>query len=197
MKQGNLFNKIDTYSCISEITPDEIGHMEDEFGETCAIFVLDSTGFTRISREKGTLFYLYFISKLRRICRKLFPQHNAIDFRFHADNAFAEFKTVDEAVLCARSVVDHFAEKKLNMGKEIFQSCIGIGYGEVVRCNYEGVFGNEMNFTAKLGEDVAEAGQILLTENAYNNISTPITDTSIESVRVSGVDLTYYKVLSF
>ena len=196
MKQGRLFNRIDDFDCVSQLTAEEISKLNQDFGETCALMVLDSTGFTRITREKGSLFYLYHISNMRRKCRELFPEFNAIDFRFHADNAFAEFESVQQAIDFAAAITRYFAEEQISLGNEIFQSCIGIGYGPVVRCDIEGVFGDEMNVTCKLGEDVAEAGEILLTENAFKNCDVSEDQTDVRTVSVSGVDLNCYKLLN-
>ena len=44
---------------------------------------------------------------------------------------------------------------------------VGIGYGEVLRIGDTDVFGTEVNAAAKLGEDTAQAGEILLTAAVY------------------------------
>ncbi|NRA43065.1 MAG: hypothetical protein HRU21_12275 [Pseudomonadales bacterium] len=185
MKQGNLFNKIQNYSCITEITKQEMDLFDSEFGEVCAIFVLDSTGFTRITREKGSLYFLYFVKNLRQKCIEIFADSNVIDYRFHADNVFAEFPDVESALECAKAIHEYFDSEKFMMNEyEHFQSCIGIGYGRGVRCDVEGVFGDEMNTTCKLGEDVAEAGETLLTESAYQSVRLPLERVSVASVEV-------------
>jgi adenylate cyclase len=195
VKQGNLFSKIEDYSCITEITKEEIIVFDNEFGETCALFVLDSTGFTRITREKGNLYFLFFVKTLRQKCIEVFAESNVIDYRFHADNVFAEFPDVKSALECAEIIHDYFEKEKFMMNAdEYFQSCIGIGYGRVVRCDVEGVFGDEMNTTCKLGEDVASAGETLLTENAYRCVDIADHKVSVDSVKVSGVDINFYKL---
>ena len=55
--------------------------------------------------------------------------------------------------------------------------------------------GDEMNVVAKLGEDVAQAGQTLLTESAYANLAArrnvPMEKTA---ARLSKVEVTCYLV---
>jgi adenylate cyclase len=195
VKQGNLFSKIENYSCITEITSDEIVIFDDEFGETCAILVLDSTGFTRITREKGNLYFLFFVKTLRKKCIEIFADSNVIDYRFHADNVFAEFPDVKSALDCAEKIHAYFDKEKFMMNAdEHFQSCIGVGYGKVVRCDVEGVFGDEMNTTCKLGEDVANAGETLLTESAFRCLSEAEHEITVDTVKVSGVDINFYKL---
>ena len=38
---------------------------------------------------------------------------------------------------------------------------MGIGYGSLLMIDADDVYGNEMNLACKLGEDLAEAGQVL------------------------------------
>jgi adenylate cyclase len=55
---------------------------------------------------------------------------------------------------------------------EPFRICVGIGYGYLL-CSetLEGHYGDQMNITSKLGEDIASGNEILLTEPAYADIS--------------------------
>ena len=50
--------------------------------------------------------------------------------------------------------------------------CVGSGYGDVLRIGDAEVFGAELNAAAKLGEDTAEAGDILLTAAVYAAVVT-------------------------
>ena len=43
--------------------------------------------------------------------------------------------------------------------------CIGLGYGDMLRIGDADVFGAEVNAASKLGEDTAEAWEILVTGN--------------------------------
>ena len=51
--------------------------------------------------------------------------------------------------------------------------CVGIGYGKVLRIGDIDVFGHEVNTASKLGEDTADAYEILVTppvkESAVDN----------------------------
>lgn len=195
MEQGKLFTEIEKYSCITEIGAAEVAKFEAMFGETCAMFVLDSTGFTRIVREKGNLYFLFFIKNLRLKCKEVFLEYKPIDYRFHADNVYAEFADVQTALKCAEVLHDFFqTERFMISDTEIFQACIGIGYGKVVRCDLEGVFGDEMNTACKLGEDTADGGDTLLTEGAFGCIDFPEDKVEVESISISGVDINFYKL---
>ena len=60
-----------------------------------------------------------------------------------------------------------------------------MGWGKIFRVpGYTSdVFGEEVNFSAKLGEDVAEGGEILITDALANNLP------EIEGVSVTEVGL--------
>lgn len=44
--------------------------------------------------------------------------------------------------------------------------CVGIGYGRVLRIGDLDVFGAEVNAASKLGEDIAKANEVLVTQAA-------------------------------
>jgi adenylate cyclase len=74
-------------------------------------------------------------------------------------------------------------------------AAIGIGYGEVLMIEDRDVFGNEMNLASKLGEDLARANEILLTESAYKQLSETHYSWEELEFSVSGLEVTTYKVL--
>ncbi len=171
--------------------------LEERFGETCATLVLDSTGFTRTTKVMGTGFFLSIIQQMRSICETITDRFGAIQSRSYADNYFAEFATVDEAVAAAFALHQHFDDNPVSLlgEKDHFGVSIGIGYGRVVRSEHEGVYGNEMNYASKLGEDTAKRGETLLTEAAYNALANP-QSVVVEktSVTTSGVQMPVYSL---
>lgn len=141
----------------------------DEHGETCAVLTLDSTGFTRTTRKHGIAYFLSIISGLRRAGVETFERHGVLHWRAFADNLFAEFPTVDQALAAALEMHEHYASHPPpRAAKSHFGVCIGIGYGRMLRSQQDGMYGDEMNLAAKLGEDVAELGETLLTPAAWD-----------------------------
>jgi adenylate cyclase len=62
--------------------------------------------------------------------------------------------------------------------------CIGIGYGRVLRIGDHDVFGAEVNAAAKLGEDTAQAWEILVTGAVAAEVrGTP--DISLQSLAIA------------
>jgi adenylate cyclase len=174
---------------------DDILH--EQFGETVAPLVLDSTGFTRITKEYGIGFFLSLIQHLRVMCEKVFIKTGAVHYRAGADNMFAEFKSVDDAVKAAFVIHKHFNENRIALmdKDDNFGACIGIGWGTLLRSDREGVYGREMNYAAKLGEDTADKGETLLTQEAFNSLNNKDNYTVIaKEISLSGVTLPYFSI---
>jgi class 3 adenylate cyclase len=139
-----------------------------KYGSTCAVLVLDSTGFTRTARARGIVYFLHVFLRMRQIVGPLLERYKCLAWRSEADNLFAEFADPDRAL--AAALAAHLAVKKARLmlsDEEPYRVCIGIGYGRVLEGGRHGMFGDEMNLACKLGEDVAEGGETLLTERAY------------------------------
>ena len=171
--------------------------LDRRFGETSATLVLDSTGFTRTTKLLGSAFYLTIISRLREVCFDTVVRFNAISSRTWADNFYAEFPSVDDAVAAAFALHRHFDEKPIPLINEQdkFGVCIGIGFGRVLRSEHEGVYGDEMNCASKLGEDVAERGETMLTEAAFQTLSNPESFNASKSIlTIAGVQMLIYSL---
>ena len=71
---------------------------------------------------------------------------------------------------------------------------IGIGFGEVLCLSECNVHGYEVNLAFKLGEDVAQDGQLLLTEAAYAAIDAAAHPARAKVAAVSGLELRYFEL---
>ncbi|MEW5725514.1 MAG: adenylate/guanylate cyclase domain-containing protein [Thermodesulfobacteriota bacterium] len=172
------------------------GEIWERFGQTCAVLVLDSPGFSRTTQKRGALYYLTVIVRLRRICAAVFEEQGALRWRAEADNVYAEFPTPDAAVAAALAIHDRLRKQGTMLEETVpFKVCLGIGYGRMLRSDREGVFGDEMNLASKLGEDTAQGGETLLTEQAFLHLSTRQGLLAQRRfIRVSGVELPYFAV---
>jgi adenylate cyclase len=171
--------------------------LDKDFGETCAMLVLDSTGFSRMTNSQGSAYFISILYRLRTVCREIFKNHDMIDMRPFADNVFAEFPTVDQALQAALSVHKYFQQHPLFLSEkqDQFGVCAGIGFGEVLRTDFEGVYGDEMNRASKLGEDIAKCGETLLSHAAWNAVINCDSISMTEGkTHISGIDIAYYSV---
>jgi class 3 adenylate cyclase len=195
-KNNPLFKRIKEYTDHNYDMPRMESTLWDEFGAVRACLVLDSTGFTRVTKEKGITYFLHLIVKMRGIALEVVNNNNSTGFRSEADNIYAEFLTVDDAVKASFQLHEAVYNADLYLNeKERFKVCIGIGYGKLLLAGDDGVFGDEMNISSKLGEDTAEGGETLLSENAFKNFSF-VDQVKCEdrNITASSVPINYYAI---
>jgi class 3 adenylate cyclase len=144
----------------------------DEFGETHAVWVLDMCGFSRLTMRYGITHFLAMIHRLHGIVRPLVTRNKGRIVKTDADNVFAVFDRVEAALEAARDVQEHLATANAFLPEDWdLHASIGIGWGELLMiANDDDFFGNELNLASKLGEDIAEAGETLLTEAAHDRL---------------------------
>ncbi len=142
--------------------------IERVFAQIHAIFVLDMCGFSRLTMRYGIAHFLAMIHRLQTIVRPLIKEHAGTVVKTDADNVFAVFPDVPEALAAAVSIQAALqrVDETLPEDWDLY-ACVGIGYGSVLMIENEDMFGAEMNLASKLGEDVAGPSQILLTEAAH------------------------------
>ena len=171
--------------------------VHEEFCKTVAILVLDSCGFSRTVRQHGIVNYLARLERLERVVVPIVESHNGRVLRVEADNIFALFDDTAAAVRCAAEVQRNveIANEPLPAASEIYVA-IGIGYGRMLLVGEDDAYGDEMNVACKLGEDIAEQGEILLTASAHEALGEGGDWRFVDaSVRISGLDLTSYKLV--
>ena len=153
--------------------PERLAEIDREiwatFGETHAVWVLDMCGFSRLTMRYGITHFLAMIHRLHGIVRPIIDRDAGRVVKTEADNVFAVFDRVEAAVNAARDVQDHLATANAFLPDDWdLHASIGIGFGEVLMISDDDdFFGNELNLSSKLGEDIAGPGEILLTDAAH------------------------------
>lgn len=143
----------------------------DTFGETHALWVLDMCGFSRLTMRYGITHFLAMIHRLHGIVLPIVRRRGGLVVKTEADNVFATFPTVKAGVDAARDVQESLATANIFLPDDWdLHASIGVGYGEVLMLE-DDFYGNELNLASKLGEDVAEAGETLLTEAAFERLA--------------------------
>ncbi len=164
------------------------------FEETCALLVLDMCGFSRLTIRHGIVHYLAMIRRMQRTVVPLVEEARGHVVKTEADNLFATFEDVKAAIQCARTIHGELARANevLPEDWDVLVG-IGIGYGPLLLIGDDDVWGSEMNIASKLGEDLAEAGEILLTASAYERAGTAKRGFTTQHARVGGVRFPYYR----
>jgi class 3 adenylate cyclase len=140
------------------------------FERTVAVFVLDMAGFTRLTVLRGIVHYLMLIRRMQDVCLPALRRHRGRLVKTEADNLFAWFPSVDRAVAAALEMLDRLSEVNMQTDDESdVQVSIGIGWGPSLVMAHD-MWGSEFNFASKLGEDLAGAGEVLLTDAAHREL---------------------------
>jgi adenylate cyclase len=142
--------------------------IREAFERHVAILVLDMSGFSRLTVEFGIIHYLAMIAQMDTSSRPAVTGNNGTVIKQEADNLFAIFPTPADAVEGALDIFRAFeaVNAVVPVDRDLFGS-IGIGYGDTLLVGDDDMFGSEMNLASKLGEDLAERHEILLTASAH------------------------------
>ena len=167
----------------------------EKFGAKVAVLNIDSVGFSRTTKSHGIVHFLTRMAKARQCMSAILHQAEAIRFGYHADNCIAYFATPRLAVNAAIALQQGISDSGLTLNDtEKYGLCAGIGFGDLLYSEtLDGYFGDEMNLASRLGEDVAERDEILLTQSAYDALETDSAwafDT--RALDASGVHMSYY-----
>lgn len=137
----------------------------DLFGEHWAIMFTDLAGFSSNVASFGIIHFLQVIFESQRLLVPCINERDGILLKTEGDSMLVIFRNVTKAIECALAM--QAACRSYNVGREEAEQvrlCLGLGYGRVLRIGDRDVFGSEVNAAAKLGEDIAEAGEILVTD---------------------------------
>lgn len=136
----------------------------DLFGETWAVMFTDLSGFSRNVAKFGIIHFLQTIYESERLLIPIIEDNDGILLKAEGDSLLVIFRNVAKAlqasVLMQRTLLAYNKDKS---DEEKVLLCVGLGYGKMLRIGDVDVFGHEVNSASKLGEDTAEAYEILVT----------------------------------
>lgn len=161
-----------------------------EFGVTMAIMALDMSQFSVSVRRGGIVPYLQLIRRMRLLTAPLVAAAGGNVVKYEADNMMAVFPDAQQAVGAAIAIDREFSrDGRISAG-------IGIDFGKFLRIPDHDCFGDPVNIAYKLGEDVAQAGEILITAAARERLDAGAQAAlRAQKVSVSGLDLQAYGVV--
>jgi len=137
----------------------------DLFGETWAIMFTDLSGFSRNAARFGIIHFLQTIYESQRLLVPVIDKYDGILLKIDGDSMMVLFRSPGKAVECAinmQHTLEGYNATKPDEEKVLL--CVGIGYGSMLRIGDADVFGAQVNASAKLGEDIAKAYEILVTD---------------------------------
>jgi adenylate cyclase len=167
-----------------------------EFGTEHAVFVLDMSGFSMLTRKYGIVHYLSMVKRMQLTTEPIIKSYGGQMLKYEADNCFAVFPDPLSAVNAAISMQHAFtAENILTSDDQDIHIAVGIDYGKLLIVGHEDCFGDPVNRASKMGEDVAAAGEILITQEALDVIPAEAGIKTREvNISISGISIPAYVV---
>ncbi len=136
----------------------------DLFGEEWCVMFTDLSGFSRGVAQFGIIHFLQTIYESERLLIPVIEDHDGILLKTEGDSFLVIFRKANKGIQCGIRMMDVLAEyNKDKPAEEQILLCVGLGFGMMLRIGDTDVFGSEVNAASKLGEDTAEAWEILVT----------------------------------
>ena len=137
----------------------------DLFGEEWCIMFTDLSGFSRNVAKFGIIHFLQTIHESERILIPVIEDNDGILLKVEGDSFLVIFRNVLKGMNAAIAMQKTLDTYNINIvAEEQILLCVGLGFGKVLRIGDSDVFGSEVNAASKLGEDIAKAHEILVTE---------------------------------
>ena len=162
-----------------------------EYGEERAVLVLDMSGFSRLVQKHGVVHYLSMVRRMQLTALPIVESYAGNVVKFEADDCFASFPDTLKAIRCCIALNHAFDAANILTPDELdIRISCGIDYGPILVVDGKNLFGNPVNRASKLGEDIAGPGEIIVTEEAMNDVPRQ-TDINFDPVRftISGVEI--------
>lgn len=195
----DLLTKYDALLDFNYRNPKDGRHQEIEselwqkYGCKKAVLAVDMSGFTALTKDHGIVHYLSMINRMKGIVRTRIGNDGLI-VKFIGDNCLTVFPDPLSAIRFGMLLNDTF-----NIGNvvapdelDIHIAC-GIAIGDILMVEQKDCFGSAVNIASKLGGDIAEPGQILITREAMVSIpeSEVIQVDDKRTLNISNVDVEF------
>ena len=167
-----------------------------EYGTERVVFVLDMSGFSLLTRKYGIIHYLSMVRRMQLTAEPIIKTYGGSMLKFEADNCFAVFPDTLSAVHAAIALQLAFdASNLLTTDDFDVHIACGIDQGKILIVGDEDFFGDAVNRACKLGEDIAAAGEILVTQDAIKTITSEL-DFKLRdmNISVSGITIPAYAI---
>ena len=162
--EGRLWELIDERSSPGADRAKIDARIWELFGEDWAIMMTDLEGFSRSTEKFGIIHFLQIIHESHKLLVPVVDDHVGIIIKTEADNFMVLFRHISSALECAIAMQRACHQANLHRADEDkVLLCVGLGWGRVLRIGDHDVWGSEVNASSKLGEDTAEADEILVT----------------------------------
>lgn len=168
-----------------------------QYGIEAAVCIHDMSGFSRLTEKLGIVHYLSMVRHMQIVAKPIIERFGGAVVKFEADNCFARFDDVQNAIQSAVSINIAFDAMNLMTTDDLnIYIATGIDYGRFLLIEDSDYFGAPVNVASKLGEDLASAGDIFVTKTAMARVPS---DSGLkmedQNFEISGINIEASKIL--
>jgi class 3 adenylate cyclase len=172
--------------------------IRERYERDAAVMIIDMAGFSRITQEEGIVHFLALIHRMQGlvlpIIRAAVGGHVV---KTEADNVYAMFDSAQAAIDTALALQEACrAAFDGTAANDAVRLSIGIAWGRLLDLDGNEYFGDPVNLAAKLGEDLANAGDLYVTADAAEGTTLPAGWRSEpKRERISNIDIDFLAVV--
>ena len=120
-----------------------------DYGAEYAVFVLDMSGFSLMTRKYGIVHYLSMVRRMQLTTEPIVKSYGGTMIKYEADNCFAVFPDPLPAVNAAITMQHAFTASNLLTSDDLDISIVcGIDYGKLLILEQEDCFGAPVNIAS-------------------------------------------------
>lgn len=161
-----LFDALDARGSSRAAQDDFDAEVWSRLGVEGTILVTDLSGFTRTTRTRGILHFLTIFRRSEVVAGPVVAAYDGRVLKHEADDLIVEFRSPRRAIEAALELQRRFRALNATLAEdERVGLCVGIEHGRYLGLA-DDAFGDPVNVAYKLGEDVAEVGEILVGDVA-------------------------------
>ncbi len=171
--------------------------LDEQFGTEAAVVISDMGRFSSRTRKYGIAFIFRLFIELDTLARPVVARHHGRIYKKVGDDFFIRFSRGVDAVKAVIELQALLAERNAQRPKdEEIMFCVGIGEGHFLEIE-DDLWGAQLNETSKLGEDLADSDDVLITDACFQKLP-PEWQARFarEEVEVSRILLTYHRLVA-
>lgn len=152
------------------------------------------SGFSKLTRDRGIVHFLGLIHRMQGLCMPHVRKRGGHLVKTIGDDLVLTFDDPGHAVRAAIDMREAcIADAEIRPPEKRIRLAMGIGFGDILDPDGRDVYGDEVNRESKLGEDIAEPGEISLTQAVAESIDDLKGWWFDErSARISGIAFQYF-----
>ena len=148
-------------------SPEEVAKIDAaikaKYEKPMAVMITDMTGMTSQTKKSGIVAFFTAIREMQRTAVPAIQKNGAKWIKIDADDLFVIHSSPKALFQTAKDIQTELAKFNKAEGQSMGLA-IGLSYGPTLVIGDEELWGDSVNVASKLGEDTAEAGEILVSE---------------------------------